>query len=506
VAPITKVSSKTYLGFYSVATVTPTTAPRSLNVLQVANIQGQLQVAWTPYSLAIDRGGLPVTYSLALVKASDDSPVACAVVSAYACNTTGPLAGTTYTARLIVANSRGSVSIAKSIAYTVATSVTTNDEKYSLQWYLKSTETYSAKVSYAWSVESGLDSVTVAILDTGYTDHPDLPASKILPGYDMISSSASSNDGDGRDADAHDVGDYVLNTNLSVRESSSWHGTHVAGIVAAADNDQGVLGIAPNVKLLPVRVLGADGGTTADIISGIYWAAGIHRAGVPDNPNKANVINLSIGGYSDGCDNGTEAALAAAKAAGITVVTAAGNDNPAVGHPAYASLSYPGNCYPTINVGSSGKLGKPAFYSNFSNAPDIYNSHAYGVDISAPGGDYCQGGTTAQIYSTLNSGSKEPLAATYAYEIGTSMAAPMVSGTVALMYSAKLRQNSNLVLNGALVDSIWNALSSTSTPFASNSPINCPSTNKVSIQDGGAYGGYGVGILNAKAALDALLQ
>ncbi|MEY4452145.1 MAG: hypothetical protein RLZZ380_1266 [Actinomycetota bacterium] len=505
VAPITKVYSKTYLGFYQAATATPTTAPRSVDVLEIVNNQNHLQVSWAPYSSAVDRGGLAVTYSVQVVKTSDNSAVTCAVAAPYACNTSGTIAGTNYTAKLTVTNSRGSVTITKSIAYLLAAAITTDDIKYTNQWYLKSSETYSAKVSDAWAIESGLDSVTVAVLDTGYTDHPDLPSSKVLPGYDMISSSSSANDGDGRDADAHDAGDYILNVDQSVKDSSSWHGTHVAGIIAAADNDQGILGIAPNVKILPVRVLGADGGTTADIISGIYWAAGIHRAGVPDNPNKAKVINLSIGGYSDGCDNGTEAALAAAKAAGITVITAAGNDNPSADHLAYASLSYPGNCYPTINVGASGKSGKPAFYSNFSNAPNQFNANPYGVDISAPGGDYCQGGSSAQIYSTLNTGTKGPLAATYAYEIGTSMAAPVVSGTVALMYSAKLRQNSNVTLNGAFVDSVWNALSTTSTPFASTSPMNCASTGKTSIQDGGAYGGYGVGILNAKAALDAIL-
>ena len=506
VAPITKRYSTSYVGYYQAASVTPTTAPRAVNVLSVTNNLSQLDVSWTPYTSSIDKGGLDVTYSVSVVKTSDNSPVPCVSTAPYSCSTTGTLASTSYTAKLQVTNARGSVTISKSISYNVPAAVNSSDDpKYPLQWYLKSSETYSAKVSDVWDTESGSEDIVVAVLDTGYTDHPDLPASKILPGYDMISTTSNSNDGDGRDADPHDPGDYILNSDQSLRENSSWHGTHVAGIIAAADNDQGVLGIAPNVKILPVRVLGAEGGTTSDIISGIYWAAGIHRAGIPDNPNKANVINLSIGGYSAGCDAGTEAALAAAKAAGVTVITAAGNDNPSSDHLAYASLSYPGNCYPTINVGSSGKQGKPAFYSNFSNAPDQFNSKPYGVDISAPGGDYCQGGSNTQIYSTLNTGTKNPVSPTYAYEIGTSMAAPVVAGTVALMYSAKLRKNPGTTLNGAFVDSIWNALSTTSTPFQSTSPINCVSTGKVSIQDGGAYGGYGVGIVNAKAAIDKLL-
>lgn len=505
VAAITKRYSTSYLGYYKAVYITPTTAPKAVNVLQVTNNLNNLEVSWTPYTSLVDKGGLVVDYQIQVTKNSDGSSLDCTPTAPNTCLTSGTVSGATYTAKLTVSNAKGSIFLTKSVSVNSSVPVTfANDDKFNLQWFVKSSETYSAKVSDAWTIESGSEDVVVAVLDTGYTEHPDLPSTKILPGYDMISSSSSANDGNGRDSDARDVGDYVLNPNGSLKENSSWHGTHVAGIIAAADNAEGVVGIAPNVKILPVRVLGSEGGTTADIMSGIYWAAGISRVGVPNNPNKARVINLSIGGDSAGCDSGTEAALAAAKTAGVTVVTAAGNDNPATGRLAYASLSYPGNCYPTINVGASGKQGKPAFYSNFSNAPNQYSSTPYGVDISAPGGDYCQGGSTAQIYSTLNSGTKEPTSATYAYEIGTSMAAPVVSGTVALMYSAKLRRNPAQTFNGAFVDSVWQALSTTSTPFASTSPPNCAGSPYP--QDGGDYGGYGVGIVNAKAALDAFLD
>lgn len=506
VAAITKRYSTSYVGYYKYASVTPTTAPRAVNVLEVTNNQNNLEVSWTPYTSISDRGGLGVTYQVSVTKTSDGSSVTCTTSALNTCVTSGTSSGNSYTAKLTISNSKGSVFVTKSVSINVSTPVSSsNDTKYSFQWFLKSSETYSAKVSDAWTIESGSEDIIVAVLDTGYTDHPDLD-SNILPGYDMISSSSSANDGNGRDNNARDVGDYQLNPDGSLKENSSWHGTHVAGIIAASDNSEGVIGIAPNVKILPVRVLGSDGGTTADIVSGIYWAAGISRVGVPNNPNKASVINISIGGNSSGCDSGTEAALSAAKTAGVTVITAAGNDNPVTAGLAYASLSYPGNCYPTINVGSSGKQGKPAFYSNFSNDADQFNSTPYGVDISAPGGDYCQGGAPAQIYSTINSGTQEPGVADYSYEIGTSMAAPVVSGTVALMYSARLRENPNQVFNGAFVDSIWFALKTTSTPFASTSPVNCAGTGLASIEDGGAYGGYGVGIVNAKSALDAFLQ
>lgn len=507
VAAITKRYSTSYVGYYKAVSITPTTAPKALSILQVTNNLNNLEVSWTPYTSLVDKGGMEVTYQIAVTKDSDGSTLTCTPSAPNTCLTSGTVSGATYTAKLTVSNTKGSIFLTKSVSVNASATVSfANDDKFNLQWFLKSSETYSAKVTDAWTIESGSEDVIVAVLDTGYTDHPDLPSTKILPGYDMISSSASANDGNGRDSDARDAGDYILNANGTLKENSSWHGTHVAGIIAAADNSEGVIGIAPNVKILPVRVLGSEGGTTADIMSGIYWAAGISRVGVPNNPNKARVINLSIGGDSAGCDSGTEAALAAAKAAGVTVITAAGNDNPATGRLAYASLSYPGNCYPTINVGASGKQGKPAFYSNFSNAADQYSPTPYGVDISAPGGDYCQGGSTAQIYSTLNSGTQGPLTATYAYEIGTSMAAPVVSATVALMYSAKLRRNPAQTFNGAFVDSVWQALSTTSTPFASTSPVNCASSPYSSIQDGGDYGGYGVGIVNAKAALDALLD
>ncbi|MFM2384334.1 MAG: hypothetical protein RL166_208 [Actinomycetota bacterium] len=495
VAAITKRYSKTYVGYYKYVYVTPTTLPQVRDVLTLRNNLTQLQASWTNYATAWERGGLEVSYSV-VVRKPDNSEVPCVVTSPNNCTVSNLQSGTTYTVSLVVTNARGSVSLNKNLLFNAPAPVNASaNTHYSKQWYLKSSENYSAKVSEAWTTESGLDEVIVAVLDTGYTDHSDIPSSSILPGYDFISSASSANDGNGRDSDAHDAGDYSGN------ENSSWHGTHVAGIIAAADNAQGVVGIAPHVKILPVRVLGADGGTTADIISAIYWAAGIHRSGVADNPNKASVINMSIGGQSNGCDAGTEAALAAAKAAGITVVTAAGNDN------YLASQSYPGNCYPTINIGSSGRNGTPSFYSNFSNAGTVgSNGQPFGVDLSAPGGDYCQGGSAAQIYSTLNTGTTSPGSESYAYEIGTSMASPVVAGIVALMYSAKLRQDPAMTFNGAFVESVWDALATTATPFASDSPQNCVATGQLSIRDGSAYGGYGPGIVNARAALTAILQ
>lgn len=494
VAAITYYRGIRYLGYYKYAAVTPTTAPKTPTALTVLNNIDNLQYSWTPYTSLKDMGGLPVNYSVTVTK-PDLTEVSCTVIN-NTCQVTDLTNGVVYRARLTVTNDRASVSFTKSFTYTSVTPVNAaNDTWFSRQWYLNSSENYSAKVSGAWATETGSPAVTVAVIDTGYTDHPDIDSARIWPGYDFISDASKSNDGNGRDSDAHDSGDYVEGGSSS--RNSSWHGTHVMGIIGATDNDFGVVGVAPNVKLLPVRVLGPNGGTVSDIIAGIKWAAGIRMTGVPDNPHPAQVINMSIGGSSAGCDSDTEAALAAAKAKGITVVTAAGNENGS------ATQSYPGNCYPTINIGASGKFGKPTFYTNYS---VMYQGQAVGVDVSAPGGDFCQGGDAGQIYSTLNAGTTTPGAPNYAWENGTSMASPVVTGIVALMYSAKFRQNPSTTMNGALVESIWNALSSTATTFASQVPVGCSGAEPRNPTDGSAYGGYGAGIVNASAAIAAILQ
>ena len=274
----------------------------------------------------------------------------------------------------------------------------------------------------------------------------------------MVSDSTKSNDGDGRDANPADAGDW--DNSVNPHQKSSWHGTHVAGIIAAIDNNIGVLGVAPNVKLIPVRVLATGGGTEADIVAGLNWAAGIAISGIPTNPHPANVINMSIGGEGT-CLTGspTQSALVTIRGKGITVVTASGNDS------GEGLSSYPGNCYPTINVAATGKTGKPTFYSNFGNA----------VDIAAPGGDYCYAigsqQASGQIYSTLNDGTSAPGNATYGYELGTSMASPNVAGVVALMYSALLRKTPTVAKNSDLVTKMWTALSTTVTPLASTTRL-----------------------------------
>ncbi|WP_037671694.1 S8 family serine peptidase [Streptomyces griseus] len=294
-----------------------------------------------------------------------------------------------------------------------------NDTEYAKQWDLWET-TAGMNVPGAWSTSTGAG-VTVAVIDTGYVTHSDL-AANIVGGYDFISDTAVSVDGDGRDSNPADPGDWYNANECGSgipASNSSWHGTHVAGTIAAAtNNNKGVAGIAYGAKISPLRVLGKCGGYDSDIIDAITWASGGTVSGVPANSNVAKVINMSLGG--DGaCSSATQSAITAAVNRGTTVVVAAGNENDNVAN------HNPGNCNNVISVAATNRTGAKASYSNFGSL----------VDISAPGGQTSTG-TANGILSTLNSGTKTPSTENYAYYQGTSMATPHIAGLVALMKSA----------------------------------------------------------------------
>ncbi|MET9100596.1 S8 family peptidase [Streptomyces antibioticus] len=294
-----------------------------------------------------------------------------------------------------------------------------NDTEYAKQWDLFES-TAGMNVPGAWTTTTGAG-VTVAVIDTGYVAHSDL-AANVVAGYDFIGDTAVSADGDGRDANPADPGDWYNANECGSgvpAASSSWHGTHVAGTIAAVtNNNKGVAGIAYGAKISPVRVLGKCGGYDSDIIDAITWASGGTVSGVPANSNVAKVINMSLGG--DGaCTSATQSAITAAVNRGTTVVVAAGNESDNVANHS------PGNCNNVISVAATNRTGAKASYSNYGSL----------VDISAPGGQTSTG-TANGILSTLNSGTKTPSTENYAYYQGTSMATPHIAGLVALLKSA----------------------------------------------------------------------
>jgi len=289
--------------------------------------------------------------------------------------------------------------------------MTPNDTHYGTYLWGLQSGTPGIKADQAWNTTSG-NGVVVAVLDTGYTDHSDL-VGNLLPGYDFISSKTVAGDGGGRDADAHDPGDYYRNQN------SSWHGTHVAGTIAAVgNNSKGVIGVAYGAKVVPVRVLGRGGGYTSDIVDGMTWASGGTVSGVPANANPAEVINMSLGG-SGTCSSTYQNAIDAAVGRGTTVVVAAGNDN------ADAASFTPASCNNTITVAATNKSGTRASYSNYGTK----------IDVAAPGGDSPD--CTTLIVSTGNDGTSGPGVENYLCMAGTSMASPHVAGLVALMQAVR---------------------------------------------------------------------
>jgi|GEM_PF-2131552 len=270
----------------------------------------------------------------------------------------------------------------------------------------------------AWDITTGGTGVVVAVIDTGILNHPDLQG-KILPGVDLIGDTSMSNDGDGRDTDATDAGDWLDPSDFcsgGSTTSSTWHGTHVAGTVGATTNNSlGVSGVSWGAKILPVRVLGKCGGYLSDIADGIRWAAGGAVSGVPSVPasNRADVINLSLGG-AGGCSSTIQSAIDFANSQGVVVVVAAGNDNSNLDFQPYV----PATCRGVITVGAGNRHGFRSFYSNYGDS----------VDVIGPGGDF-----DGKVMSTSNDGTTIPNNYSYKGLMGTSMAAPHIAGVVALI-------------------------------------------------------------------------
>jgi len=328
------------------------------------------------------------------------------------------------------------------------------------QWYLKAPGSVTNPVVVsninapaAWDLTTGSSSTVVAVIDTGVRrDHPDL-AGQVLSGYDFIGygspgaqATAIANRPAGADLTlALDYGDWVTQADVNSGvlgssctsadvDNSSWHGTRVSGLIAAAsNNNRGMAGVGWGLKILPIRVLGKCGGYDSDIIAAMKWAVGASLPGVPANANKAKVLNLSLGGTGTCDTTGVGAlyrdAISQVNAAGATVVIAAGNsEGEAVG--------LPGNCPGVIAVAALRHVGTKVGFSSLG--PE--------VTVAAPGGN-CINISAGQpclypMVSTTNSGTTTPVLNDEAYtgsnsSVGTSFSAPIVSGIVGLMASVR---------------------------------------------------------------------
>lgn len=345
---------------------------------------------------------------------------------------------------------------------TLTTSATT-DEYYSYLWNLRagSASQYSVDAETAWPTSTG-SSVIVGVIDTGITSHPDLNAN-LVAGYDFIADRTRAGDGNGRDSNPADPGDYCDEDG----ERSSWHGTHVAGIIAAIRNNGiGVVGVAPGAKVEALRALGRCGGAEADIIAAVRWGAGLTVTGLPVNTKPVDVLNLSLGGVGL-CSTAMQDAINAAVTKGVAVVVAAGNENRSLGS------TMPGNCKNVIRVTSSTFEGRLAPYSNYGTTTDP-------ATIAAPGGSGLSDVDGDWILSTWNNSTRLPGPASYAWMVGTSMAAPHVAAVAALL-KAKDRSLTPGEIEALMVG--------TATPLPGCSAARC-----------------GSGVVNAPAALNALVN
>ncbi|MBP0620289.1 MprA protease, GlyGly-CTERM protein-sorting domain-containing form [Cupriavidus consociatus] len=334
----------------------------------------------------------------------------------------------------------------------------------------------------AWDRTRGSGGIVIAVVDTGVLQHPDL-AARLLQGYDFISSAAVSNDGDdGRDGDSTDPGDNVpsgftcpgSSSPTTEATANSWHGTRVASVLGAVTNNgEGIAGVDWSARVLPVRVSGRCGALLSDTVDGMRWAGGLSVPNVPANPNPARVVNISLGGGT--CSSIEQQAVNDLNARGVVVVAAAGNNRSAVEAPA--------DCRGVIAVTAHANDGENATYANVG--PQ--------VAISAPGGgcgnSRVQNGactTTPSVIRTLsNNGGTSIGDYTVSSSQGTSFAAPMVSGVVAMMFA----------LNGSLSPAqVTAALKSSARPHPSGTFC---TTNQ---------GVCGAGLLDADNALAAAVS
>lgn len=297
--------------------------------------------------------------------------------------------------------------------------------------------------------------VTIAVLDTGFVNSPEL-AGRVINGHDFVSNIQTSGDGNGRDQDATAQGDVA------------YHSEVIANIIAASNNGKGMAGINPTAKILHVRVADTKGEVQVqDLIDGMRWAAGLSVKGAPKNPNPAKILNLSL--YADfipltHCDPRVQKTVTTLYQKGVLIITGAANDD------ANARGYSPAGCHHVITVTAVNTKNARSSYANWGNT----------VHLAAPGGDANKPLITASQHND---------AQIHGYPIrrdqGTSFAAPHVTGAASLILSFRPK------LHPILVKSL---LTRTSKPFPKGQCDPQPSKT------------CGTGILNIHKALTKALN
>jgi serine protease len=385
-----------------------------------------------------------------------------------------------------------------------------SDSLYSSQWYLQSTQPSAIRADTAWDTTTGSAGTVIAVLDTGVRfNHPDLghaeQGGKLLAGYDFIAGESSTsfvvaNDGNGRDSDPSDPGDWIDASDQQNPQfancpigDSSWHGTRVSGIIGAlTDNGIGMAGINWNTWILPVRVLGKCGGFDSDILAGMRWAAGLSVSGVPDNPHPANIINMSLGADGD-CPQPYVDVVNELTAHGVVVMASAGNDGTFVDSPA--------NCPGVMAVVGLRQAGTKVGFSSL------------GLDagIGAPGGNCINTAPGSaclfSINTTSDSGRTTPAGPIYTdqfnFSVGTSFSSPIVAGAAGLMHAVNARLPPALVIARLKESAAPFSTTSDSTP---QPPVCHVPVNSNDVQDTECIcttQTCGAGMLDAPAAVDA---
>jgi hypothetical protein len=316
-----------------------------------------------------------------------------------------------------------------------------NDPLLSQQWHLMGPDKNGiGALDYSLRKGTRGKGVVIAAIGTGvYLPHPDLATSRnFLPGADMISDATLAADGDGRDTDPSDPGDSCEDA----RTMDSQHSTYGASLLMAPVNDGiGLAGMTPDAKFIAVRAVGRCGGKLSDINYGIRWAAGLDtfvsangdRVG---NTNPADVIALPLG-LASPCPASLQEAIDAAAMAGAIVVAAAGDQKTDV------RAFSPAGCLNVIAVGATDKRGYLSPYSNFG----------ADVDLLAPGGDNQQDGDgdgkpdgIVGARYTINCAGGDGGVCAYSLEQGSSQAAMLVAGALALIQSAHPTENDDQVI------------------------------------------------------------